>query len=233
MKLLEVKNLSVNFNNQRILDNISFELEERDFLGIIGPNGAGKSTLLKAILGLIDYEGEVKYKGEDIKNYFHEISYVPQKFEFDKTIPITVEEFLNLTKFKISKEEKEHLLKETGVYYYLDRKLGEISGGELQRVLIAKALMDKPRLILMDEPLAGIDIEGAKKFTNLLEHLYNQHQICIILVSHELSIIHHLANKVLCLNKKALCYGDIENVLTLETLKALYGEDYIYKPHHH
>ena len=233
MKILEVKNLTVKSDNQKILDNISFELEEKDFLGIIGPNGAGKSTLLKAILGLIDYEGEIKYKGGDIKNYFYEISYVPQKFEFDKTVPITVDEFLNLTKFKITEEEKNHILKETGVYSYLYKKLGEISGGELQRVLIAKALIDKPKLLLMDEPLAGIDIEGAKKFANLLEHLYYQHEICIILVSHELSIIHHLANKILCLNKKMLCYGDIENVLTLETLKALYGEEYKYKPHHH
>lgn len=233
MSLLEVKNLSVKIGEQKILDNISFTLEEGEFLGVIGPNGAGKTTLLKAILGLIDYEGEVKFKGDDIKKHLDKISYVPQKFEFDKSIPITVEEFINLTRIKITKEEKEHILKETGILKYLTNKLGEISGGELQRVLIAKAIMDKPLLLLMDEPIAGIDIEGEKRFVNIIEHLHKEHKISVILVSHELSIIHYLAQKVLCLNKKMFCYGDIESSLTSETIKALYGEEFIYKPHKH
>lgn len=233
MKLLEVKNLYVVLDGQKILENVNFCLEEGEFLGVIGPNGAGKTTLLKAILGLVPYEGEVKIFGESVKKHLDKISYVPQRFEFDKSIPITVEEFLNLTHYKLGHKEKEHILKETGVFSYIKKKLSEISGGQLQRVLITKALIDKPKLLLMDEPITGIDIEGEKKFVEILKHLNQEHKISVILVSHELSIIYNLAQKILCLNKKMFCFGDVKSSLTIETLKAVYGEEYQYRPHTH
>lgn len=233
MKLLEVKNLNVSLGGQKILENINFSLDESEFLGVIGPNGAGKTTLLKAILGLIPYEGEIKFYGESIQKHLDKISYVPQRFEFDKSIPITIEEFLNLTHCKLEAEEREAILKETGVFKYLKKKLGDVSGGQLQRVLVTKSLMDKPKLILMDEPITGIDIEGEKKFIEILKHLNEKHKISIILVSHELSVIYHLVQKILCLNKKMFCFGNIKNSLTAEALNAAYGKETQYWPHIH
>lgn len=233
MKLLEVKNLNVLLDAQKILENINFSLEEGETLGIIGPNGAGKTTLLKAILGLIPYQGEVKIYGEKVQMHLDKISYVPQRFEFDKTIPITVEEFLNLTRYCLNLQEKEHILKETGVLNYLNKKLSEVSGGQLQRILIAKALIDKPKLLLMDEPAMGVDIEGEKKFIEILKHLNEEHKVSVILVSHELSLLYNLVQKILCLNKKMFCFGDIKNALTIEVLKKLYGEEHSYRLHTH
>ncbi len=233
MKILKVKNLKVELEGKVIIKNISFEIEEGDTLAIIGPNGAGKTTLLKAILGLIPYEGEVKYKEGDIRNYLDEISYVPQKFDFDKSIPLTVREFLSLTSRKLNGSEVDHIIKEIGILNLLNKKIGEISGGELQRVLIAKAVLDKPNLILLDEPTTGIDIEGERKFYELIKHLNEEHKITVIFVSHEINIVYNFSKKVICLNKDLLCFGLTEKVLTEKTIKALYGEEAIYHIHDH
>jgi zinc transport system ATP-binding protein len=233
MKMLEVRDLSVEIENRLILKNINFEVEKGDVLAIIGPNGAGKTTLLKAILGLIPYKGEIKYKNDDIKKHLDEISYIPQKFEFDKTIPLTVEEFLSLTLKKIDQNKKEHTIKEIGIWNTLNKKIGDLSGGELQRVLIAKAVLEEPELMLLDEPTTGIDIEGEKKFYELILHLNKDHKITIIFVSHEINIVYNFSNKVICLNKDLLCFGPTEKVLTERTIKSLYGEEAIYKLHEH
>ncbi len=233
MKILEIKNLKVELDNKIILNNINFELEKGDILAIIGPNGAGKTTLLKAILGLIPYKGEIKYKNDEVKKYLSEISYVPQRFEFDKSIPLTVEEFLSLTLKKIDKNKREDTVKEIGIFNLLNKKIGDLSGGELQRVLIAKAVMEGPELILLDEPTTGIDIEGEKKFYELIFHLNKDHKITIIFVSHEINIVYNFSNKVVCLNKDLLCFGPTEKVLTENTIKSLYGEEAIYKLHEH
>lgn len=159
MNFLEIKNLRVTINNQLILDNVNFKLKEGDILAIIGPNGAGKTTLIKAILGLVPYEGEIKYNGNEfVKEKLAEIAYIPQKFDFDKNFPLTVKEFLEISDYDIQ------IIKEIGVTNILNKKIGELSGGQLQRVLIAKSLFKKPKLILMDEPTTGVDIEGEKKF---------------------------------------------------------------------
>jgi len=233
MKILEVKNLIVELGEKIILNNINFELEKGDILAVIGPNGAGKTTLLKAILGLIPYRGEVKYKNDDIKIYLNEISYIPQKFEFDKSIPLTVEEFLSLALKKINKNKKESTIKEIGISNLINKKIGDLSGGELQRVLIAKAVLEEPELILLDEPTTGIDIEGEKKFYELLLHLNKEHKITIIFVSHEINIVYNFSNKVICLNKDLLCFGPTQQLLTEKTIKALYGAEATYKLHDH
>ena len=232
MKLLEVKNLSVKLDNKIILNNISFTVEKGEIVAIIGPNGAGKTTLLKAILGLINYEGVVKYKNENIKKYLNEIEYIPQNFNFLKDFPITVEEFLKLRELK-EKDYYENVIKEIGVYHILNKKIVEISGGELQRVLISRALINKPELILMDEPTSGIDIEGEKKFYEILNHLNKVHNITIIFVSHEINIVLNFAQKVVCVNKNLVCFGNVPEEMTEKTIKSLYGEGYTFRLHNH
>lgn len=230
MKILEVKNLKVILNDQVILNNINFELKEGEILAIIGPNGAGKTVLIKSILSLIPYQGEIKYKGEHIKNKLNEIGYIPQKFDFDKNLPITVKEFLEISnRGYIDKE----IIKEVGISSILEKKLGEISGGQIQRVLIARSLFKKPKLILMDEPTSGIDIEGEKKIYELIIHLNKTHQITIIFVTHEINIVYSFAKKVLCLNVNLICYGEVRRELTESVLKKLYGENYILQIHKH
>ena len=228
MILLEVKNLRVIINNQIILNNINFKLKEGDILAIIGPNGAGKTTLVKAILGLIPYDGEINYKGEKIENKcLSEIAYVPQKFDFDKNFPLTVKEFLMINNFD------NQIIKDIGIFNILNKKLGELSGGQLQRVLIVKSLFKNPKLLLMDEPTAGIDIEGERKIYEIILHLNKVYKISIIFITHEINIVYHFAKKVLCLNIHPLCYGEVKKELNEENLKKLYGENFIYQLHQH
>lgn len=227
MIILEVKNLRTVINNQLILDNINFKVKEGEILAIIGPNGAGKTTLIKAILGLVPYQGEVIYKGDSVRNKLSEISYIPQKFDFDKNFPLTVEEFLGKTHLD------NQIIKDVGILNILNKKLGELSGGQIQRLLIAKSLFKKPKLILMDEPTTGIDIKGEKKIYELITHLNEVYKITIIFVTHEINIVYNFANKVLCLNVRPLCYGEVKKEINEKNLKKLYGNNFAYQLHQH
>lgn len=226
--ILTVSNLSVSFGNQKVLDNISFSVERDGTLAIIGPNGAGKSVLFRAILGLIAYQGEVKW-APNIK-----IGYVPQKLFVAKDLPLTVLEFLRLKENNISNIEKvlnSVGVKKTGI---LKNRLGDLSGGEIQRVLIANALLGKPQVLLFDEPTSGVDILGEETIYGLIERLKKEVDLTIIFISHELDIVYQHATDVLCLNKEKICFGKPREVIDKETLSKMYGEDVkVYKHHEH
>lgn len=227
--ILEVTNLSVKFGNQKVLDNISFSVERDGTLAIIGPNGAGKTVLFRAILGLIAYEGEVKW-APNIK-----IGYVPQKLFVQKDLPLTVLEFLRLKENNISNIEK--VLNSVGVKKagILKNRLGDLSGGETQRVLIANALLGNPQVLLFDEPTSGVDILGEETIYGLIERLKKEVDLTIIFISHELDIVYQHATDVLCLNKEKICFGKPREVIDKETLSKMYGEDvkvYMHHEHH-
>jgi zinc transport system ATP-binding protein len=225
--ILEVKNLNVSFNTERVLDNLSFNLKEKENLVVVGPNGAGKTVLLRALLGIIPFTGEIKW-GKEVK-----IGYVPQKFLPDKTIPLTVEEFF---KFKIRNAKKiSESLNLVGIKHksILKKKVGEISSGQLQRILIAWSLIDEPDILLFDEPTAGIDIEGEETIYNLLTHIEKERDLTIILVTHDLNVVYKFANSVLCLNKKAICYGSPQEALGPDSLNQLYGGEIKFYTHDH
>lgn len=226
--VLTVSNLSVSFGNQKVLDNISFSVERDGTLAIIGPNGAGKSVLFRAILGLIAYQGEVKW-APNIK-----IGYVPQKLFVAKDLPLTVLEFLRLKENNISNIEKvlnSVGVKKTGI---LKNRLGDLSGGEIQRVLIANALLGNPQVLLFDEPTSGVDILGEETIYGLIERLKKEVDLTIIFISHELDIVYQHATDVLCLNKEKICFGKPREVIDKETLSKMYGEDVkVYKHHEH
>jgi zinc transport system ATP-binding protein len=226
--ILKVTGLSVNFGRQKILDNVSFSVERDGTLAIIGPNGAGKSVLFRAILGLIPYEGEVKW-ATDIK-----IGYVPQKLFVQKDLPLTVLEFLKLKENNIADIEKilnSVGIKKTGV---LNTRLGDLSGGEMQRVLIANALLGNPQVLLFDEPTSGVDIAGEETIYALIERLKKEVDLTIIFISHELDIVYKHATDVLCLNKEKICFGKPKEVIDKETLGKMYGEDIkVYLHHEH
>src|SRR3989344_7233328 len=171
MPILEVKNLSVRYGEQSILENISFDLEKGDTLAIIGPNGSGKTTLLRAILGATRYTGEIKISTGA------EIGYVPQKIDLERDLPITVQEFLLLKskQGESSAYSPRRALELVNLPAdFLKKRIGELSAGEFQRALIAWAVIDRPNLLLFDEPTASVDVAGQETVYELLHRLHDK-----------------------------------------------------------
>lgn len=232
--ILEVKNLNVSFDKEKIIENLSFKLKTGENLVILGPNGAGKTVLLKTLLGIYSFSGEIKWE-KGLK-----IGYVPQKFLLEKTVPLTVEEFFKFRPHhssgkKISREEIIKTINSVGIKdsAILKKKIGEVSSGQLQRVLIAWALVDNPEVLIFDEPTAGIDIEGEETIYNLLSGIEKERNLTIIMVTHDLSVVHKIADSVLCLNKRFFCYGAPQDVLNSENFRKLYGEEIKFYKHEH
>ena len=249
MTALTVENLCVKADSRHLVENITFSIEEGRIVAIIGPNGAGKTTLIKAILGIIPYDtGSVSLFGRPFKgiNSHNKVGYVPQRLEFDRTFPLTVSELLHFTVpplysflFRKRKEEREHidrLLHIVGAQDLKDRRVGSLSGGELQRVMIAKAIVNEPRLLILDEPASGVDIEGQERFHDLVRRLSKEKGLTVILISHDLNVVYRFADDVLCLNRRLVCSGRPQDALTDEVIKSVYGEmmgAYIHSCHEH
>ncbi len=236
MKALSVENLCVKLNNHHIIENITFSIDEGSIVAIIGPNGAGKTTLVKAILGLIPCIGSISVFGIPVtgKNHSVNIGYVPQRLEFDRTFPLTVSELLGFTippmfslpfikKFR-GKAYIDSLLETVGAQDLTGRVIGNLSGGELQRVMIAKAIVNDPKILFLDEPASGVDIEGQERFYDLIKRLRKEKGLTVLLISHDLNIVYRFADNVLCLNRKLVCSGRPAETLTDEVIKSVYGE---------
>lgn len=232
MSLIDVRNVKVKLNGASVVDGVSFSVERGDIVAIIGPNGSGKTTLLKAMLGIVPFDGEVRFEGAPMAKKIDRIGYVPQRFEFDKTFPITVGEFFSLfASERVIAQSK--AVDDTGVRGLFGKRLGELSGGQLQRVLIARALLNAPEVLILDEPTAGIDVSGEKTFYELIAHLHKTHKIAVILVSHEMSMVYALATMVVCLNRDMVCYGAPQEAITREVIEKLYGKNLALKAHEH
>jgi zinc transport system ATP-binding protein len=224
--ILEVKNWEVSFDGEKVIDGLSFSLKEGENLVVVGPNGAGKTVLLKTLLGIIPHKGEINWK-KGIK-----IGYVPQKFDADKNLPMSVADFFN---FKTSdKEEMTRVLNSVGISdaSILKKKIGVISSGQLQRVLIAWGLLGNPSVLLFDEPTSGIDVRGEETIYKLLADLDEKNKMTAIFITHDLSVVYKFADSVLCLNKKPVCYGSPDQALSPESLKKLYGGEIKFHSHH-
>ncbi len=215
--ILEVQRLTVEFEDGIALSDVSFNLKQAETLAVIGPNGAGKSVLFRALLGLIPYQGKISWRPA-IK-----IGYVPQKFYIERGFPLSVGEFLTL---KNSRDKIEESLKLTGLSDpgFADMQLGNLSGGELQRVLIAWAIAGNPDVLLLDEPLAGIDIGGEETIYSLIHHISKTNKTTIVMISHDLGVVYRYADQVLCINQKQICLGTPNEVITDESARKLYGE---------
>lgn len=224
--LLKVSGLKVKFGNDYVLKNISFKVGNDETIAVIGPNGAGKTVLFRTLLGLVNHKGTVQWKDET------KIGYVPQKLGISQDLPLTTSEFFALKEkdtkkvaqvladvgFREDHPHKGHLKE-----HVLKRKIGILSGGELQRVLIAFALLGDPDVLLFDEPTAGIDVSAEETIYSLLHKLQEKKNLSIILISHDLQIVYKYANKVICLNKEQACFGPPLKVLNEKTLDKLYG----------
>ena len=210
---------------ERILENLSFEVKEGEVLTILGPNGAGKTVLLKTLLGILPYQGEIEWK-KGVK-----IGYVPQRLPFIKDVPMSVKEFFDLK--NVSGKESEEILGSIGLEKdILEKKIGDLSSGQFQRILVGWALVGNPQVLLFDEPMTGIDISGQESVYNLLEKLRKERNLTILLVTHDLSIVYKFATNCLCLNKKVLCHS-VPKELTTERLSQLYGGGIKFYRHSH
>src|SRR5215204_2945636 len=202
MPLVSVQSISYSYNSESVLENVSFDIEEGDFLGIIGPNGAGKTTLFHCMLGLLNsYFGRITILNQDIKRY-------KKKF-IDQKVPLTVEELVSLSLYRsTSKNLVLEILKQVGLEKMKNKTIGQLSGGQQQRVLIAKALVNNPIILMFDEPTNELDPQSQNDFYSLLKELNEKNKITIIWSSHDMDAVNKYANKVSCINKKMFFHGD-------------------------
>lgn len=230
MQVVNIDNVSYRFNSALVLENISFTVDKGDFVGIIGPNGAGKTTLFRSMLGLLeDYQGRITFFGKDIRknrNILQKIGYIPQKNSTDQGFPATVEEIVSLgiTGRRPSKNKINHAIETVGLFDQKTKRIGELSGGQQQRVLIAKALANEPELLILDEPVTGIDLKTQNKFYVLLKKLNEENKITIIWASHDLDAVKKLANKIACVNRRLFFHGDATIFFENNELLKAYSE---------
>jgi zinc transport system ATP-binding protein len=231
--ILEVRDLTVRFDGCTALERVSFTLEREAIVAVIGPNGSGKTTLLKAILGLLPYQGEVRVLSRPVRQVLPQLGYVPQRFAFDASFPLTVEEFISLTCRTPERLPAGGILAEVGMGEFKGKLIGELSGGQLQRVLLAHALLHSPKILFLDEATSGIDIEGLGDFYSTILRLNREHGVTVMMVSHEISMVYKFTDCILCLNRDLVCHGETRAALTAEVLKKLYGENADLKFHTH
>jgi zinc transport system ATP-binding protein len=229
VRALEVTALTVWFETleRPAVEDVSFVIEEGQIAILIGPNGSGKSTVLRAILGLVPFRGEIRVFGRPVQAAYREIGYVPQRLTFDQSLPLTTREAIRMplgpARDPATEATVRHFVDVLGVGPFLEKPLGALSGGQLKRALIARAMVTSPRLLLLDEPEAGIDIGGEQTLYELLEQLVTHHALTALICSHELELVYRYAHQVLCLNRRLQCTGPPGKVLTAEALAQLYG----------
>ena len=260
--VLEVKDLKIGYNNHLAVDDISFDVKEGDVLGIVGPNGAGKTTLFRAILGLQQYSGKIKlfgFEGTKYRSLLPLIGYVPQKIAFESNFPATVYDVVSMgvisdkkivkganliqecgccwnriyKKIGNNTDKVTEALKTVGLESLRNRRIGELSGGELQRVFIAKSLVKDPLLLILDEPVTSVDVESQTKFYNVIKKINEENNITIVWSSHDLDAISKYANRVACMNKKLFFHGEKEKFFSDKELLKTYTESSMQMHMHH
>ncbi len=223
---ISLSHVSIAYGSHVVLDDISFEVPQGDVAAVIGPNGSGKSTLLKAILGLVPSRfGEIRIFGKHLHAMRGVVSYVPQNFDFARDFPLTVGEFMDLARHPHSPasriEEKVRLVGLSPTI--LDQNVGTLSGGQLQRILIAQAILNNPSILFLDEPSTGIDIVGEAAFYDIIRKLNEETDATILIVSHDIAVVSNVVDMVICVNKKLMCSGPPSTALSDKTLAELFG----------
>lgn len=235
MTALDVHHLTVELGGRRVLEDLSLSVDEGETVAIIGPNGAGKSVLLKAILRLLPkHSGEVRIfdiPHEEYARIAPLVSYVPQFIAVERSFPLTVDELFSLKRARDA-ARRVHCLEVVGAEKLRRARLSTLSGGQLQRVFLAFALVDRPRALFLDEPSSGIDIGAEETIYNLIRRVSREEKMTVVLVSHDIDIVAGFAQHVFCVNRQLLCSGPPAAVLTEETLRRAYGPDVGVYTHH-
>lgn len=217
MPLLAVKNLSMGFEGQSVLQNVSLTLEQGEIVTIVGPNGSGKSTLLRVILGALTPQSGGVERAPNLR-----LGYVPQKLAIDPTLPMSTARFLRLER-GVSRADCTAALTRVGAADLGNYALRDLSGGQMQRVLLARALLRKPQVLLLDEPTQGLDQPGSANFYRLIEDLRQDLGCAVLMVSHELHVVMSASDRVICLNGHVCCHGTPEVVRNAPEYRALFG----------
>ena len=228
--LIRLEGVGVSFAGQQVLNDVQLSVQPGEIVTLIGPNGAGKTTLVRAVLGLLKTEVGSVWRKPKLR-----IGYMPQKLHVDATLPLTVLRFLRLVP-GVDRHSAQAALEEVGATQVIDSPLQSISGGELQRVLLARALLRKPELLVLDEPVQGVDVAGQADLYRLITRLRDRHGCGVLMVSHDLHLVMSTTDQVVCLNRHVCCSGHPEQVSGDPAFVELFGQDAqdlaIYHHHH-
>ena len=229
---ISVEALSVSYDKKRVLTNVYLHVQEGKVIGVLGPNGAGKSTLFKAILGLIDYSGNVKIFGQEIAEVRKRIAYVPQRDEVDWSFPATVKDVVMMGRFPAKTiwqkmDKKDHqiasdALEELSISNLANRQIGALSGGQQQRVFLARALCQEADILLLDEPFVGVDITTEEHIIRVLRKL-SQEGKTLLVVHHDLATVKAYFDQVILINQRLVAYGDTGTTFVSENIAKTYG----------
>lgn len=229
--LIELKNINVVFEQKTALQNINLNIYPQSIITIVGPNGGGKSTLLKTLLKL-----QQPTSGEVIYSQNVRIGYVPQKIHLDHSLPLTVERFLALKK-GAKPQEISTALEQLSIAHLRKNNMQKLSGGEMQRVLLARAILNKPNLLVLDEPTQGVDITGQAELYLLIHQTQQQLNCAVLMVSHDLHIVMADSKEVICINQHICCAGTPETLSNDPTFMRLWGnqlsQNVGFYTHHH
>ncbi|MDA9557998.1 zinc ABC transporter ATP-binding protein ZnuC [Vibrio sp.] len=230
--LVELQNICVTFGSKRVLDNVTITLNKGEITTLIGPNGAGKSTLVKVLLGF-----PIAYTGQVHRLNGLTVGYVPQKLKLNETLPIHVLRFLKLAG-RFSQQELTDALRLVGAEHLLNSSMHHLSGGETQRVLLARALLRRPQLLVLDEPAQGVDLQGQIEFYDLINKICQRFQCSIFMVSHDLHLVMAKTDNVICLHHHICCSGVPADIAQHPSYIALFGNTLasnfaVYQHHHH
>lgn len=224
--LISLNKISVRLNERDILKNIDFALYEREIVTLIGPNGAGKSTLIKVLLGIVKASAGQIHQQKKLK-----FSYVPQKFNPSHSLPLRVKDLLALEKCDLAR--KKEIIQDTGIVKLQDTAVQQLSGGERQRVLLARALLRQPDILVLDEPMQGLDIQSEAELYEYVRSLPLKYNCAVLMVSHDLQWVMQGTHRVVCLNKHICCSGSPENVQQHPEYQAIFGTNRVFYQHHH
>lgn len=217
MSLISLQNLSVRYGGNTVLSNVSFSITSGEIVTIVGPNGSGKSTLLRSVIG-----AQKPSQGRVTRQADLRIGYVPQKLHIDPTLPITVRRFLSLP-IKVTDRQATIALDQAGAGQLASRQMAGLSGGQFQRILLARALLCNPQLLILDEATQGLDQPGSAAFYQQIETVRRAMGCAILMVSHELHVVMAASDRVICLNGHICCEGEPEHVASAPEYRALFG----------
>jgi zinc transport system ATP-binding protein len=217
MTLLCASHICVTLTGTEVLHDVSLRIDAGEIVTIVGPNGSGKSTLLRALLGILQVTHGSVTQSPGLR-----IGYVPQRLQIDRTLPLTVRRFLSLPTRRTTTETAEGLAR-TGVPGVAQKQMTDLSGGQLQRVLLARALLTKPDLLILDEPTQGLDQPGEAAFYRLIEEVRRETGVAVLMVSHDLHVVMSASDRVICLNGHVCCEGTPLVVSNAPEYRALFG----------
>ena len=217
MSLISVEDVSIRYGSHTVLSHVDLTVEPGEIITIVGPNGSGKTSLFRAIIGAVSPSS-----GKITRKPGLRIGYVPQRLHIDPTLPITVERFLRLSN-KANAAACQAALDAAGAPDLMQRQMSELSGGQFQRVMLARALMEKPEVLLLDEATQGLDQPGSAAFYQQIETVRNETNCAVLMISHELHVVMSASDRVICLNGHVCCAGTPAVVASAPEYRALFG----------